>query len=163
METLNPNPSTEGNPYRVYVLAVKLCILGAISFTAFSFLLHQNHPESGAAPLLNIKGYTVCTAALVECLETVYLLIMACILGVFYRRANKRHRKQQEEYKAQLKQELRGQKHRETKLEHAIKDLERFNAMAMGREQRILELKTEINNLLQEQDRPKRYNAAPAE
>lgn len=46
----------------------------------------------------------------------------------------------------------------EAELKDAIKDLERFNAVAVGRENRIIELKAEVNALLQQQQEQKRYN-----
>jgi len=46
----------------------------------------------------------------------------------------------------------------DAELKDAMDDLKRFNALAAGRETRIIELKTEVNALLAQQDKAKRYN-----
>lgn len=45
-------------------------------------------------------------------------------------------------------------------LERINQELKQMNAVMMEREQRVLELKKEINNLLQEFQRPLRYGTA---
>lgn len=62
---------------------------------------------------------------------------------------------------ADLQQDIERQKVRETELQEAIQDLQRFNVLAVGRESRILELKGEVNALLEQMHRQKRYQAGP--
>ncbi len=88
---------------------------------------------------------------------------MSFILIGLYRRASIQSTHHMEELNAQLKQDFQRLKKHETELEDAIRDLERFNALATGREQRILKLKTEVNTLLQTMNQPKRYDTAPSE
>jgi hypothetical protein len=64
---------------------------------------------------------------------------------------------------AKLRDDYQKTKKHESELQDANRDLQRFNAMATGREQRILELKDEVNTLLQEMQKPKRYNTTPAD
>ena len=45
----------------------------------------------------------------------------------------------------------------EERLKRTLEDMERFNQLMRGRERRPLELKAEINNLLKELDKPKKY------
>jgi hypothetical protein len=46
----------------------------------------------------------------------------------------------------------------EKKLREVIRDNERFNALTFGREERIIRLKSEVNQLLAQMQREKRYN-----
>lgn len=64
---------------------------------------------------------------------------------------------------AELKHKVARQKEREAELQDAIRDLERFNALAVGRENRILELKGEVNTLLEQQHQKRRYQTVSAE
>jgi len=163
MENQLPNPVVVINPCRPYSMAARICILGVLGLTAASFFLHQSNLESAATPLFAVGGYPLSAGALCACLEITFLLVMAGLFAVLHHRAGKWSQQQAEEGSGRLKQELSRQKDREKELEVAIKDLERFNAMAMGREQRILELKHEVNLLLQEKNQPNRYNIAPEE
>lgn len=59
---------------------------------------------------------------------------------------------------SRLQHDMDNQKNREAELKDAISDLERFNAVSSGRENRIIELKAEVNDLLEQMNRNKRYN-----
>jgi hypothetical protein len=87
-----------------------------------------------------------------------FLLIMAFPLVALFHRARVRSSKQMAELNTLLYQDLEKQKEREIELKDAIHDLERFNAVAVGRESRIIELKAEINALLKQMNRAIRYN-----
>jgi hypothetical protein len=87
-----------------------------------------------------------------------FLLIMAFPLIALYNRAQTTASRKMEELNTQLKQDFIKLKERETELEDAIRDLERFNAVAVGRESRIIDLKGEVNTLLEQMKRQKRYN-----
>lgn len=163
MKKPQPDPSVMENPYRPYSIGVKICILGVIGFSLCSFLLLHESMDSRFAPIVHIKGYPLTPTALVVCAQLFFLLIMTCILIVLHRRGGRRCMELAEELSGRLTQELKKQKMREAQSEKTIRDLERFNAMAMGREERILELKHEVNTLMQEQGRPMRYTAAPTE
>ena len=49
-------------------------------------------------------------------------------------------------------------KTREERITAQLDELNRWQQVTMGREQRILELKAEVNDLLQQFDLPPRYN-----
>ncbi len=87
-----------------------------------------------------------------------FLHVMAFPLILLYSRIHKKTAEKMTAINLQLKQDFIQQKEREAELEDAIQDLERFNAMAVGREDRIIELKSEVNTLLKQMKREKRYN-----
>ena len=66
--------------------------------------------------------------------------------------ANREH-----EINIQLQRDYEKLKKHEHELQDAVKDLERFNAVTIHREERIIELKDEVNELLSEQNQPLRY------
>lgn len=86
-----------------------------------------------------------------------FLHIMAIPLIVLFNRAQAKTAQATEALNAQLQQDAIKQKAREAELEDAIHDLERFNAVATGRENRIIQLKCEVNTLLAQEDRKNRY------
>ncbi len=86
-----------------------------------------------------------------------FLHIMAFPLIVLFNRAHAKTTKETEAHNIELQQDVIRQKTREAELEDAILDLERFNAVALGRENRIIELKGEVNTLLEQGNRQKRY------
>jgi hypothetical protein len=92
-----------------------------------------------------------------------FLLIMAFPLIALYNRAQTTSSRTLEELNGRLKKDFVKLKERETELEDAIRDLERFNAVAVGRENRIIELKAEVNALLEQMNRQKRYNVERVE
>lgn len=58
----------------------------------------------------------------------------------------------------QLEEDLQLMKNTEKKLREVIRDNERFNSLTLGREERIIQLKSEVNQLLSQMQREKRYN-----
>ena len=86
------------------------------------------------------------------------LYVMVFPLIILYHFAQKRSSRQSAELNARLQEDFIKLKERESELEDAIGDLERFNAVAIGRESRIIELKAEVNTLLEEMNREKRYH-----
>jgi hypothetical protein len=86
------------------------------------------------------------------------LLILAIPLITLFSKARKSIAIDLASMNLQLKQDMDAQKNREEELREAMKDLERFNAVSAGRESRIIELKSEVNQLLLELKREKRYN-----
>ena len=95
-------------------------------------------------------------------LISIFLYAMAFPLIALYNRTQKRTAGEMAELNTRLRQDMIQQKFRETELEDAIRDLERFNAVTLGRENRILELKAEVNTLLEQMKRKPRYSADPA-
>jgi len=61
----------------------------------------------------------------------------------------------------QLQQEVSSRKHTEQELARKVEQLETLNKLLMGREERILEMKQEVNVLLQELGRAERYHLGP--
>ena len=98
-----------------------------------------------------------------EVASGVLLLVFAVPLVVLYNRAQKHAANELAELNEQLKEDVEGQKTHAEELEDAIKDLERFNAVTAGRENRIIELKHEVNDLLVQQNQAKRYNIDKAD
>lgn len=86
-----------------------------------------------------------------------FLLAMAFPLIVLYNRTQAKSARETDKLNARLQQDVSKQKEREAELEDAICDLERFNNVAVGRETRIIELKAEVNTLLEQMNRQKRY------
>ncbi len=91
----------------------------------------------------------------------VLLYAMAFPLIVLYNRTQAKSAQETDKLNARLQQDVNRQKEREAELEDAIQDLERFNNVAVGRETRIIELKAEVNTLLEQMGRQKRYNIDP--
>lgn len=91
------------------------------------------------------------------------LYAMAFPLIVLYNRTHARSARETAKLHARLQQDFIKQKEREVELEDAICDLERFNNVAIGRENRIIELKAEVNTLLEQINRQKRYNIDPVD
>ncbi len=92
-----------------------------------------------------------------------FLVIMALILVRLRNTIEKRAAEDLAVRNERLTQDLEGLRRREKELEATIHDLERFSAVATGREGRILQLKAEINNLLVQLNREKRYNSSQAD
>lgn len=92
-----------------------------------------------------------------------FLLLMAFPLAALFHRAKVRSTRQVDELNALLRQDVEQRIAREAELEDAIRDLERFNAVSVGRESRIIELKAEVNTLLEQMNRKKRYNVTHVE
>ena len=88
----------------------------------------------------------------------ILLLILAIPLVVLYNRAQERASKELAALNERLEQKVEVQQDHEEELKEAISDLERFTAVSAGRESRIIELKSEVNILLGELNRDKRYN-----
>ncbi len=86
------------------------------------------------------------------------LLILAIPLIPLLNRSNKVNSTNLSVMNDQLQHDMNQQKSREDELKDAIRDLERFNAVSAGRESRIIELKAEVNDLLEQLNRTKRYN-----
>jgi len=58
-----------------------------------------------------------------------------------------------------LVQDITQQKNAEQKLVNQLNEIERFNKLMIGRENKMIELKTEINALLEECGKSKKYNS----
>jgi hypothetical protein len=69
-----------------------------------------------------------------------------------------RRAQQIQEVNNQLRTELDARKQAEKRLADHAEELTRFNRLAVGREQRMIELKQRINQLLQEMGRPAAYD-----
>jgi hypothetical protein len=91
------------------------------------------------------------------------LLALAIPLVLLYNTAQHRASKELTQLNAQLREDVTGQKARELELKDAIRDLKRFNAVSAGREIRIIELKGEVNALLIQMNKQKRYNIDKAD
>jgi hypothetical protein len=100
----------------------------------------------------SLSALAIRTAAI-----AVFLCAMAVPLIMFYNLAQARSARRTAELNARLQEDYIKLKEREGELQDAIRDLERFNAVAIGREGRIIELKAEVNALLGQMQQDKRY------
>ena len=90
-----------------------------------------------------------------------FLLIMVVPLIALYNRTQTKTSKQLNALNTKLQQEIETQKMKELDLRDAIHDLERFTALSVGREERVIELKVEVNALLKQAKQPPRYTVDP--
>jgi hypothetical protein len=86
------------------------------------------------------------------------MLILAIPLLLLFSQSRKNTAAKLSRMNTQLQLDVEIQKNREAELKDAIIDLERFNAVTAGRESRIIELKSEVNELLRQQNKSTRYN-----
>lgn len=149
------------HPYRRFGIAVVIYVVGVFGFSIWSCFAYYTDIGSDPFSLPDILKNIADEVVLIESLKGLFLLSMPFILIALYHRAKARNTHQMMEINTKLNSDFEKLKKHEGDLEDAIQELERFNAMAMGREQRILELKAEVNTLLQDMNRPKRYNTAP--
>ena len=148
---------TEKKPYRFFAIATVIYAFGVVGFSTWSYTaqhqLTQNRADQeGAANNAFVKKLMLRNTA-----ESVFLLLMAVPLVFLYNRGRHAVAKDLEQLNDLLQKELELQKIREEELKDAIRDLERFNAVSVGRESRIIELKTEVNNLLVDLNRNDLY------
>lgn len=86
------------------------------------------------------------------------MLLLAIPLISLFSRTQKKAAEELSVLNTRLQHDVELQQSREEELKDAISDLERFNAVSSGREMRIIELKAEVNELLLQLKREKRYN-----
>ena len=91
-------------------------------------------------------------------LEGLFLLVMAFPLILLYGETQKKTQMKLTALNTQLQQEIQALAAHEKQLQDAIADLERFNAVSVGRETRIIGLKKEINELLEQTNMEQRYS-----
>lgn len=91
-------------------------------------------------------------------LSAILLMVLPIPMVILSQRTERKFSKKIASLNRQLQKEIEQQKLREHELKDAITDLERFNSVSAGRESRIIELKAEVNELLDQQEAPKRYN-----
>lgn len=96
--------------------------------------------------------------AIRDIITSFFLLVMVVPLVVLCNRVQRQAAQKLTELNTRLQQDVELQKTREEELKDAIHDLERFNSSAVGRESRIIELKSEVNALLVQLNQQKRYN-----
>jgi len=159
MNVYNINPEKK-NPYRRCGMAMAIYTFGVTSFAALNISLHHTGMAANGGSVFCIGRFELSRIDLFECVETIFLLTMAFVFISQYRRAKSQSVQGIEEINLRLRLDYQKLQKNKTALEEAMRELERFNTMAMGREQRILELKSEVNALLQEANQAKRYNTA---
>jgi hypothetical protein len=86
------------------------------------------------------------------------MLFLAIPLIILFSRTQKKTTAELAAMNVRLQHDVELHKSREVELKDAIKDLGRFNDVSSGRESRIIELKAEVNELLDQLKREKRYN-----
>ncbi len=151
------------HPYRSFTGVVVIYLVGILAFSAWSYIEHRNVIESVSETESKTRKELINKDRLIESSEIAFLLVMAIPLILLFHRARTYSIHQVEELNAELQRDYEKLKKHEDELEDAIADLERFNAVTTGREERIIELKTEVNTLLEELNRPKRYTSTPTD
>lgn len=158
---MEQNLTEHTKTYWPFSFAVVTYVAGVVAFSAWSYfkyraLLELHDAASLRRQLSSQAGWAACS-------EVLFLILMAFPLIALYKRAGTRSSLQEKSLNSHLQQDNDQLKEHEKQLEHAIQDLERFNTLATGRELRIIELKREVNGLLEEMNRPKRYATTPAD
>ena len=74
-----------------------------------------------------------------------------------------RKMQQLEQTNRELEQDMAERKQAETRMAEQIEELRRWHAATIGRENRVLELKREVNELLAKAGQPPRYPSALGE
>ncbi len=138
------------HPYHRFGVAVTIYVMGAVGLSAWAVFARQGQDAVNSS------------YAVIENLRNGFLLAMGATLILLYRRARRQSALQAQALQAKHSADFEKIRKHELELEDAIRDLERFNALATGREERIIELKTEVNELLQEMNQPERYSLNPS-
>lgn len=141
--------------------------IGAYGEQRIAIRYHARSARTGYALVAtrSTRGITLLLRALAlrTLFASIFLYAMAIPLIALYNRAQAKTARELADLNTRLQQDFDQQKIREAELEDAIGDLERFNAIALGREDRIVELKAEVNTLLEQMKRKKRYTTTPEE
>jgi len=95
---------------------------------------------------------------LLEGTQALFCILAVTLAVVFYAMATKATVSELNSRNTKLEEELQLQKTKEQKLREIIHDSERFNALTLRREERIIQLKSEVNELLARMQQEKRYN-----
>ncbi|MDF7826569.1 hypothetical protein P4B35_21235 [Pontiellaceae bacterium B12227] len=134
----------------------------ADSTLRYAILYKAKGPEHGTAFLVAQEDRILRTQLAHQVLRLsiagIGMLLLAIPLILLFSRTRKKAAAELSDMNIRLQHDVELQKTRETELKDAISDLERFNAVTAGRESRIIELKAEINALLAQMNRDKRYN-----
>ena len=143
-------------PYRSFVISSIIYACGVVVFSIWSYTaqckLTLSHTNQTSLNDEFLRKLIIRNSA-----ETAFLILMAMPLVLLYRQGRQAVKKDLEQLNTLLQQEIELQKVREVELKDAIHDLERFNAVSVGRETRIIELKAEVNNLLADLNRNNLY------
>ncbi|MDF7799948.1 hypothetical protein P4C99_10765 [Pontiellaceae bacterium B1224] len=128
----------------------------------YAIRFHAEHPDSGVAFLVAQERRVIARALADQTLRLsaagLGMLFLAIPLISLFSRTQKKTAEELSSMNARLQHDVELQQSREEELKDAISDLERFNAVSSGRETRIIELKAEVNELLLQLKRDKRYN-----
>ncbi len=94
-----------------------------------------------------------------ESLAGIFLLVLVIPLVILYNQTEQKNSRELSRLNARLQHDVSLQKEKAQELKDAINDLERFSSVAAGRESRVIELKKEVNELLDRLNEPPRYSA----
>lgn len=95
---------------------------------------------------------------LLESAHALFSIIAIVLSIVFYTEATKAKHEGLNARNKELQEELHLLQAKEKKLRDIIRDNERFNTLTLRREERVIQLKAEVNQLLAQMQREKRYN-----
>jgi len=156
----NRTDTTHNHAGKRFAGAVVLYLAGIMAFSGWSYYEHREILDQNTGMEEAMRREQINRTALVEGAEVLFLIAMLFPIIALYHQARARSLHQVEALNTKLKHDNDQLKAHDTELEAAIQDLERFNALANGRELRIIELKSEVNTLLEKLNQPKRYTTA---
>ncbi len=145
-----------GINYLALCAAVALYALGVIAYTAWHYVgIRKTLQELVEPAHFDVMIPRLNSQVVVHGILTLGLALP--VIFLFNRIRIKASRKQAE-LNRKMQRDMEKLAKQDAELKDAMDDLKRFNALAAGRETRIIELKTEVNALLAQQDKAKRYN-----
>ena len=153
MSSIDTSEEKRQHPYGPFAVAVVFYVVGVTLFSIWIYLEHR--AVASAIPAAQRGSFN--RVALAEGFEGIFLFLMAFVLILLHSRAKAFFANREHEINIQLQRNYEKLKKHEHELQDAVKDLERFNAVTIHREERIIELKAEVNELLSEQNQPLRY------
>lgn len=138
-----------------FALASAIYVIGVVAYCAWSYGQYRyatSHHGEPTDSMLHEQAIRTIAGG--------FFLLAAAFFPMLslYRHAQAMAARATARHNRKLQQDMERQKQREAQLKDAMRDLERFNAMAVGRENRIIELKGEVNTLLEQMNQKKRYN-----
>lgn len=148
-----------------FILAAIIYIISLVAFCSWSYaeepqlMIRHSTPLPAADNLQKADNTDLLRRlAAYKVVTGIFLLAMAIPLAVLSNRVPLKASRKLEELNLRLQQKIEFQNIREKELNSAINDLKRLNAVSIGREGRMLELKGEVNELLEQLHQHKRYN-----
>lgn len=130
-------------------------------FLRYAILYKAQNKGNGLALLVsqknNVVHHELTDLILQLSIAGLTMVALTIPLILIFSQCQRKTAKERSDMNARLQRDIKLQAIREEELKDAINELKRFNAVTVGRESRIIELKTEVNTLLEKLNREKRY------